>query len=81
VSLRVEAFENIDRDNTPLDDNNERGKGITCAYQYRLNKNWFLAGEYQWLNSQRPQRALHGLEWDSNEQLFQLAARYFFSAI
>ncbi|WP_411994614.1 outer membrane beta-barrel protein [Agarivorans sp. DSG3-1] len=81
VSVRAEAFRNTDLDNTPLDNNNERGKGFTCAYQYRVNKNWFLAGEYQWLSSQRPQRVLHGLDENSNEQLFQLAARYFFSAL
>ncbi len=76
-TTRLEEFSVTDNDNMPLDNNNEYGKAWTLSYQYRLNYNWFLQGEYNWLQSNRPARVYDNEPVDLIERQWQLAAKYY----
>lgn len=78
VSLRVEDFSVTDNDDTPEDDNNEDGQSMTLAYQYQLDRPWFIQLEYNVIDSTRPARRYLNLPIDLIEQQWQLSSRYFF---
>lgn len=77
-TLRVEHFLVEDNDLTEGDDNSEHGQAITFNHTYRLTKHWFLASEYNLIDSHRPARAYENQDIDLVEQQLQIAARYFF---
>lgn len=77
-TTRLEEFSVTDKDNMPLDNNNEYGKAWTLSYQYRLNYHWFLQGEYNWLQSSRPARVYAAEPVNLIERQWQLAAKYYF---
>ncbi|WP_207234103.1 hypothetical protein [Shewanella maritima] len=78
LSVRAEQFSVTDNDLTPDDDNHEQGHGFTASYQYRMNKNWFIHGEYNHLYSERPARSAQALPSKLTENQYQLAMRWFF---
>ena len=77
-TIRVEDFSVTDNDNTLGDNNNEDGQALTLNHSYRLNKNWFLSAEFNYIDSQRPARYYTHQPVDFVEKQMQLAARYFF---
>ncbi|WP_282110828.1 hypothetical protein [Shewanella algicola] len=78
VSLRVEDFSVTDNDDTPEDDNNEDGQSFTIAYQYQLDRPWFMQFEYNVIDSTRPARKYLNQPIDLVEQQWQVSSRYFF---
>ncbi|GGP90336.1 hypothetical protein [Shewanella ulleungensis] len=78
VSLRVEDFSVTDKDVTPDDNNNEDGQSLTVAYQYQLDKPWFIQLEYNVIDSTRPARRYINQPIELVEQQWQVSSRYFF---
>lgn len=78
LNARVEEFSVTDRDNTPQDNNNEYGKALTLSYRYQFARQWFILGEFSWLDSHRPARWYQGEAVDQVERLSQLGVRYYF---
>ena len=78
ASLRLEEFSVTDNDLTPGDDNNEYGKSATFNVSKRIDRQWFLSGEYVWINSRRDSRSYIDLPIKLIEQQMQLAARLYF---
>ncbi|WP_445776352.1 hypothetical protein [Shewanella sp.] len=78
VSVRIEDFSVTDNDDTPEDNNNEDGQSMTLAYQYQLDRPWFIQLEYNVIDSTRPARRYLNLPIDLIEQQWQLSSRYFF---
>ncbi|WP_350431193.1 hypothetical protein ABIS04_11920 [Shewanella sp. H8] len=78
VNIRVEDFSVTDNDSTPYDNNNEDGQSLTLAYQYQLDRPWFIQFEYNLIDSNRPARAYLNESIDLVEQHWQLSSRYFF---
>ncbi|QDE31714.1 hypothetical protein FH971_12520 [Shewanella polaris] len=78
VNIRVEDFSVTDNDSTPYDNNNEDGQSLTLAYQYQLDRPWFIQFEYNLIDSNRPARAYLNESIDLVEQQWQLSSRYFF---
>jgi len=78
ITARIEKFDVEDIDHITGDDNNEDGKSATLSYAYRMNKNFFVHLEYNWIDSNRFSRYYHHLETDTTESQFQLAGRYYF---
>jgi hypothetical protein len=78
LSLRVEDFSVTDNDLTPEDNNNEDGQSLTLAYQYQLDRPWFIQFEYNAVDSTRPARAYLNESVELLEQQWQLSSRYFF---
>ncbi len=77
-TIRVEAFSVTDNDNTLGDNNNEDGHGFTINHSYRLSRHWFLAAEFNYINSQRSARYYEHNAIDLIEKQIQLSARYFY---
>ncbi|MBB1487566.1 hypothetical protein [Oceanospirillum sediminis] len=78
LNARLEEFSVTDRDNTPQDNNNEYGKALTLSYRYQLARQWFMLGEFSWLDSHRPARWYQGITKDQVERLSQIGVRYYF---
>ncbi|MGH1462320.1 MAG: hypothetical protein ACRBB6_09810 [Neptuniibacter sp.] len=78
INTRIEEFSVTDHDSTPDDDNTEYGKALSASYRYRLQRHWFLLGEYSWINSIRPARLYSGDDAKQLEQQVQMALRYYF---
>ena len=78
LSLRVEDFSVTDNDLTPEDNNNEDGQSLTLAYQYQLDRPWFIQFEYNAVDSTRPARAYLNESVELLEQQWQVSSRYFF---
>lgn len=78
LSGRIETFSVADNDSFEFDDNNESGKAFTLSYAYRLNKNWFLQSEYNWIDSERFARSYHNQSINLIEKQLQFGIRYFF---
>ncbi len=78
LNARVEEFSVTDRDNTYQDNNNEYGKALTLSYRYQFARQWFMLGEFSWLDSHRPARWYQGEAVDQVERLSQLGVRYYF---
>jgi len=77
-TIRLEYFSVDDKDDTVGDNNNEHGHALTLNHTYRFSKHWFLACEYNVIDSYRPARVYENQSVDLVEQQLQLAARYFF---
>jgi len=77
-TVRLEDFSVTDNDDTWGDNNNEDGQALTINHSYRLNKNWFLSAEFNYIDSHRPARYYTHNSIDLVEKQLQLAARYFF---
>lgn len=78
VNARIEEFSITDLDLTPGDNNDEYGKALSLSYRYRLNRQWFLLSEYNWLLSQRAARAYFEDAPRQMERQLQFAVRYYF---
>lgn len=78
LNARLEEFSVTDRDTTPLDNNNERGKVLTLSYRYPLARQWFVLGEFSWLESHRPARRYQGISANQVERSGLLGVRYYF---
>lgn len=78
VNTRLEEFSVTDLDNTVGDNNNEYGKAITLTYRYRMARQWFILGEYSWINSDRAARIYTGDDSQQIERQLQAAVRYYF---
>ena len=78
LNARVEEFSVTDRDNTYQDNNKEYGKALTLSYRYQFARQWFMLGEFSWLDSHRPARWYQGEAVDQVERLSQLGVRYYF---
>ena len=78
LTVRLEDFAVKDNDNTLDDDNSENGQAYSVSYAYQLRKGWFLQGEYNLIDSDRPARAVQGASAELLEQQWQLASRYYF---
>jgi len=78
ITGRLEEFSVTDNDQTWGDNNDEYGKAFTLAYRYQLKKNWFLLGEFNWIDSKRPGRMYSGDPTELIERQLQLASRYYF---
>ena len=78
LTVRLEDFAVKDNDNTLDDDNSENGQAYSVSYAYQLRKGWFLQGEYNLIDSERPARAVQGASAELLEQQWQLASRYYF---
>ncbi len=77
-TVRIEDFSVDDNDQTWGDNNNENGQSLTFNHSYRVNKQWFLSAEFNYIDSHRPARYYTNQAVDLIEQQVQLAARYFF---
>ncbi|MGE4064035.1 MAG: hypothetical protein AB7E79_11775 [Rhodospirillaceae bacterium] len=77
LSLRLERFGADDRD-TSVDDNNERGTGITAAYVYRPADRHRLTLEVLHVSSRRPERIFLGFPEKAKETVLQASYRLFF---
>jgi len=78
LSGRVEHFSVTDNDFISFDNNEEEGDAITLNYSYRMNKNWFVHAEYNWMDSDRPSRVERDHSPRLIERQWQFAVRYFF---
>lgn len=78
INTRLEEFSVTDNDMTPGDNNDEYGKALTLSYRYRLQRQWFILGEYNWINSTRPAREYSGDDAKQIEKQVQLGIRYYF---
>lgn len=77
ASLRIERFGADDRD-TSVDDNSERGTGLTAAYVYRPTDRQRLTLELLRVTSDRPERAFLGFPRQARETVLQASYRFFF---
>jgi hypothetical protein len=77
-TLRIEDFSVTDNDKTWGDNNNENGQAITLNHSYRLTKHWFLATEFNYIDSNRAARYYTHQPVDLIEKQLQFSARYFF---
>ncbi|MCV6588591.1 MAG: hypothetical protein OIF57_06135 [Marinobacterium sp.] len=78
ISGRIEEFSVTDLDSTVGDNNDEYGKAFTLSYRYRVQKNWFLLTEFNWINSSRWARTYEGATPELIERQLQFASRYYF---
>ncbi|EAR61175.1 hypothetical protein [Neptuniibacter caesariensis] len=78
INARLEEFSVTDLDQTPGDNNDEYGKAFTLSYRYRLDKQWFLLSELNWIDSNRAARAYSNENTRKIEQQLQMALRYYF---
>lgn len=77
-TVRFEEFAVVDEDDISSDVNTEYGKVATLSYVFRLDKHWFLHGEYSAIRSYRPIRANYNLDTKLTEHQTQIALRFFF---
>jgi len=76
VSVRRDWFRVDDRDNSPIDPNQERGDGWTLSYQYSLSDDWRLGIEWLELDSRRPARAADQAAVDLAERGWFVVVRW-----
>ncbi len=75
---RIESFSVDDNDAITNDNNHEDGLGLTINYTYRLNRNWFLQTEFNWLDSERPSRVVKFQPVNLTERQLQIGVKYYF---
>jgi hypothetical protein len=75
ASLRADWFEVKDKSMRAVDNNNERGWGVTAAYLHRIAPNVTLVGEALHVTSNRPSRAYGGWPAKVNDTTFQASLR------
>lgn len=78
LSTRLEEFSVTDLDQTVGDNNDEYGKAFTLSYRYRLNRQWFLLNEFNWINSTRAARTYNQDDPKQLERQLQVGLRYYF---
>lgn len=74
-TLRYDQFKVSDRDDTPDDDNSEKGISWTLAYGFQYNENYSLQLETLYIDSTRQARTYLGNSANNSELLFQLNFR------
>ena len=75
VSVRYDHFEVLDRDDTPLDENGERGHAWTLSYEYGLSEHLRVSIEGLQVTSWRDVRARLGLEPTVTEKQLQVTVK------
>lgn len=78
INGRIEEFSVTDHDQIAGDNNAEQGKAFSLSYRYRLAKQWFMLGEYNWINSTRPARTYQQDDAKQIETQLQFGVRYYF---
>jgi hypothetical protein len=76
LSLRYDDFRVMDRDDTELDDNNERGDAWMLAWRWTLSDRWQFGAEGLRIDSHRPARAMLGEAPQRRETVLQLGLQY-----
>jgi hypothetical protein len=75
VTARYDHFEMSENDQTPLDENSERGHAWTLAYQYAASSKVSIAAEWLQIFTDRPAFEYYELERRKTETQVQLALR------
>jgi hypothetical protein len=78
LSLRVEHFNNTDRDSTLLDINDDRGEAVTLAWFWEGHPAWRIGVEYLLIDSQRSRILSDGTFNDPDSELVSLQIHYSF---
>ncbi|TQV86418.1 hypothetical protein [Aliikangiella coralliicola] len=77
-TTRLEEFSITDNDNIIGDNNQEYGKAATFSYAYRIQREWVLHLENNWIQSHRYARHYHHLPVELIERQWQVGVRYYF---
>jgi hypothetical protein len=78
VSVRFDRFTTHDHDALPIDENSENGDAWTLNYHYTWQGQQQLHLEMSQISSNRPSRSQQGFAAAQQEQLWQIAYRWFF---
>lgn len=75
ITARYDHFEMSEADQTPLDENSERGNAWTLSYQYTTSPRVSIAAEWMQIFTERPAWAYFDLEQRNTESQLQLSLR------